>query len=362
MDADSIRTQAVETPPAGTRAARCSIGFSPDRLRKVCQKLEPRSVNCLTTSILAWNRWWLSSESEHPLTEPEQIAAFFRHLDSTRRPPGSINAIAWAIKHFLMAMDLPNKDSLRLLEQVLVAVAHAVKRRDRSREVAIFGRGELEACIASVDPLSAQDARDVAILHVLFETMAAPDQIFGVRLEKRWVFPPLRRAALVLDNDGTGRLELDAVGKHGARTAKLSALTVAWILRWLECRSRTVVQNFFLPIQVDDSLRLLGAWAPAISSGGPGFPSSFKFRAFRRGIAHDQMLAGRTASELCRTPLWRSIGPIQRAMRAPVRRDHFPPPVAIGECLRLSSRRRIRMRAYCQDLFESTANTPRKAG
>jgi hypothetical protein len=359
MDADSIRTQAVET--LRHVAARCSIGFQPDRLRAVCQKLEPRSVNCLTTSILAWSRWWLSLESEHPLTEPEQVSAFIRHLDSTRRPPGSINAIVWAMKHFLMAMDLPNKDSLRLLEQVLVSVAHAVKRRDRSREVAIFGRGDLEACIASVDPLSAQDVRDVAILHVLFETMAAPDQIFGVRLEKRWVLPPLRRAALVIDNDGTGTLELDAVGKHRARTAKLSALTVAWIVRWLECRSDSSPELFL----ANSGRPLIAtAWRLGISDlvRRARISSSFKFRAFRRGMAHDQMLAGKTASELCRTPLWRSIGPIQRAMRAPVRRAHSPPPVAIGECLRLSSRRRSRMRAYCQDLFESTADTPRKTG
>jgi integrase len=308
----------------------------------------PRSVQYKNVIWRFWREWWLSSKCPHPIDGVSAIAQFARHLESIGYKAGHRFNVCCALRGWIAADPNHDPEVIRLLTQISTATWHAHKRENRREKVPIFGRIEIDRLILAADPLSPKDARDVSALLVQYETMAAPDQIFGFSLNGQRIASPMLRTAVSFRDDGTANLEIPAVTMNQARVADLSIEATRWLRTWIDSRTDCHPELFI----GRDGPMAYGAWRGSVDDVArrAGFRSS-SIRGLRRGREHELIVSGARDGDLRQALTRRSLRPLDRAKQTFKRGNSRAGLGAAQPSLSGSIRHATRMRAYCRDLF-----------
>jgi integrase len=312
--------------------------------------LAPRALKARSESLENWHRWWRSSGCLHAIGDVDALVEYARHLEQTEKSAIAVNCAFHWISEWLEAARPPDPTALRLAEQIKTSARHTYEHALRQAPSIVFGREDVDALIAAADPLSPQDCRDLSALLLLYETMAAPDQIFGYEINGRRQAPPIHKDALSFHDDGTAKIELKAISKNLGRTAVLSSEAASWLRRWLESRTDSRPELFVSR----NGPFLVNVWRTSVKDMAlrAGFPTPFRLRGLRRGRAHEMLVSGVKAHDVLRVTSWRSMRPIRAAQQAIIGRlDSRNCSEPALRSLSFSSRRPTRMRAYSSDLF-----------
>jgi hypothetical protein len=196
-----------------------------------------RTIERKTEIWQLWQNWWRSSQCPHPIRSTNAVEQFARYVETTVSQPHRIHHIFRVVRNWLAADGQNESQAVRLADQVVLAALHAHKLAAFANKVSIFGRREIDRLIQAADPLSQKDARDMSALLVLYETMAAPDWIFGHYKSGRFFTSPIRRDAVFFRDDGTATLVFPMTDRSRLRSMTLSAQTTGWLRTWLESRT-----------------------------------------------------------------------------------------------------------------------------
>ncbi|HEY2346391.1 MAG TPA: tyrosine-type recombinase/integrase [Xanthomonadaceae bacterium] len=335
-------------------ASLCGIEASPDQLALMYTPLRPRTIVSFAKSLDIWSTWATKSASPISMMGPEGVSAFVRHLEDLERTPNSIRTVLWGVRRFIASTSPQSETTIGLIDQVIAAKFNEYGQRSRREAVPLFGRAELDKCVAAGDLFLIKDVRNIALLLFLFDSMAYPDQVFGLHMLGHWQVSPLPKTALVIRENGDATVRLNAAGSYPGRSVKLSAMTVLWLSRWMAIRKDRHPALFVtangLPLSAvnwRNSIRALVARAGIRRQ-------DFSFTAIRRGFARDLMAEGMPAATAADRAQWRSNAPIKNVLRGDVLWGAQGSPALGSSVTKTSRRTRIFFGTYCGDLFEPT--------
>lgn len=287
------------------------------RWQTLCDPLSIRSRKAFCDDMRQWIDWWVRTQQVDPLGNASTIRSYIVYLETAGRKLRTTARLFCSIRKFLRAIGWPDPDA----EDVIA-------RYSRSRQAPPlatvpvgrwFGWKDVEACIATADDQCPMDVRNIALLLVLYETMALPDQVLGCRMYGSWHHQPITCQAIRSRRDGTAVLRLGATATTSSREAFLSPSASTWVSRWLSMRPPHGTAMFIsrrgtplAPKSWEQAMRSL-----ALRAGI--HPDRFSLRALRNGTARDLLRAGTHIEDVRRAGGWNQLGSVVRLLEAPAR-------------------------------------------
>lgn len=311
---DRLTTQMVRGaahigPPAPSSAAvwqQFSVGFRQWTLR------------AFESDIRKWIDWWEALPDRQPLSSGASLEAYAHQLEQ-RLAPNSLHRHIWTISRFLKACGTLDQAGSLVVERSLRANRAILDERSRgSHRSCVFGWEYIQRLAAYADPELLADARNMAILCILYDTMAPKAQILGNFYAREWHVLPVETEDLTRNPDGSGSLQWSADGDRPRPRSYLSAHTMRWLDHWLRLRKPS---------------RYLFAFGTGRSYSAPAWfnsvrgmleragihVESFGFTSPRLGMAQDLLRAGTSANDIRDVAGWRTQQPVMRLLRSPTR-------------------------------------------
>jgi hypothetical protein len=160
----------------------------------------------------------------------------------------------------------------------------------------------------------------MAILCVLYDSMAPISQILGQFYSREWHVLPVESADLLRNPDGSGALRLSADGDRPRPRAYLSADTMRWVDRWEQLRDPS---RYLFASGTGRSFSPAG-WLVSVKRmfERAGVQAQhFGYSSARLGMATDLLQAGTSAHDIRDVAGWRSEQPVMRLLRSPARAE-----------------------------------------
>jgi integrase len=280
-------------------------------------RLRPNSIRSIESDLRLWIDWWSASLASSPPLDAQTIVIYIRSLEDRALSRQSIIRAAASLKMVLEIFGWPDPTARSVVAQVQHS-SQLESGRDWTREPAAkaFGWTQVQKCLATAIPTNPVDTRNMAILLVLYDTLARPAQLLGEKTLGKWYVSPLRPEAISHQTDGAGTIHINGPQGGPSERCYLSPLTMIWIKRH---QALSPSGQYLFP-----SLRgapcsavlWLATMQPLLRRLGPGAPR-FGLASLRLGAATDMLRAGTSLDDVRQSARWAQFNPVLRLIRAP---------------------------------------------
>ena len=319
------------------RACRNCLGDVPEQARVTSDAIAAvtagrtaRTSRSIHYRIDRWMDWWEAAVRPERPGSVRLVSDYLESLEATQRTPSTIAACVSTMTQFLAAIGWPDPQAAGVLRRVHRR-HHAVRRRvQKSTSTRPIGWDQIQDCLPIVDLNKEHEVRAIAVLLVLYDSLAREDAVLGHSEGRVWQVNPPRQSDLRRMPDGSGQLRLRAPTRAvGFFDAVLTPTTMTWLDRVLSQR-RDADGPLFLSgygrawsmgtwrVMVSKLLKRAGA-ADRVITG----------RAVRVGKARDLARAGSSLKAIQRAGFWASIESVRHVVGSAM-----PPEPQTGDLFR----------------------------
>lgn len=319
------------------RACRHCLGDVPelarvtsDAIAAVTAGRTARTTRSIHYRIDKWMDWWEAEVRPERPSSARSVSDYLGSLEATQRTSATISLCASTMTQFLAAISWPDPQAAGILRRVHRR-HHVVRRRvQKPASTRPIGWDQIQACLPLVDLTKKHQVRAIAVLLVLYDSLAREDAVLGHSEGRVWQVNPPRRSDLRRMPDGSGQLRLRTPTRAvGYFDAVLTPTTMTWLDRVLSQR-RDADGPLFLSgygrawsmgtwrVMVSKLLKRAGA-ADRVITG----------RAVRVGKARDLARAGSSLKAIQRAGFWASIESVRHVVGSAM-----PPEPQTGDLFR----------------------------
>lgn len=319
------------------RACRHCLGDVPeltrvtsDAIASVTAGRRARSVRSIHYKIDKWMDWWEATGRPERPGSIGSVSVYLAYLEHSKRASSTIADCVSTITRFLAAISWPDPQAAGILRQVHRR-HHVVRRRVQKRaSTRPIGWDQIQDCLPLVDLTKKHQVRAIAVLLVLYDSLAREDAVLGHSEGRVWQVNPPRRSDLRRMPDGSGLLRLRTPTRAvGYFDAVLTPTTMTWLDRALAQR-RDADGPLFLSGR--GCAWSMGAWRVTVSKllrRAGAADRVITGRAVRVGKARDLARAGSSLNAIQRAGFWASIESVRHVVGSAM-----PPEPQTGDLFR----------------------------
>lgn len=304
------------------RACRHCVGDVPqlasvtsEAIAAVTTGRRARTMRSIHYKIDKWMDWWEAADRPERPGSIRSVSDYLAYLEHSKRASSTIADSVSIMIRFLAAISWPDPRAAEVLRRVH-RLHHVVRRRVRKpASTRPIGWDQIQACLPMVDLTKKHQARAIAVLLVLYDSLAREDAVLGHREGRVWQVNPPRRSDLRHMPDGSGRLRLRTPTRAvGYFDAVLTPTTMTWLDRVLSQR-----RDAEGPLFLSGCGRAwsIGSWRVTVSKvlkRAGAVDRVITGRAVRVGKARDLARAGSTLKAIQRAGFWASLESVRHVV------------------------------------------------
>jgi integrase len=303
-------------------AAQCLPGQTVDMtpIHELIASWSIATTEGIASRWVNWLTWWQSdgpAQAAGTLLRKASMGDFARHLEGRSITPTTVVGHLSSIKQFLQLLGCLEPEVETEYERLY---RHYRSQGRTQRSVGThrhkaFGWRYIQRCIDHVDMHRPAQIRNIAILLILYDAMAFPGQLLGIKRGNEWARRPLTLNDFQRHTDGSGRLRV--TNGRESREAYLSPLAMSWLDRWLAVRPTGA--RFLFTIRGGKACTS-GTWGASMTTlmAAAGLPSQGPCRMSPKlGMAKDLIRAGVHVDDVRRAGGWRKVRSVVRLFDAP---------------------------------------------
>lgn len=319
------------------RACRHCLGDIPELARVTSDAIaalttgrSARTARSIHYQIDKWMDWWQAAGRPERPGSVRSVSDYLSDLEASKRAPSTLVLRVGTMTRLLAVIGWPDPRAagvLKLAKRQYHVALRTVRKPASSRPV---GWDQIQACLPMVDLTKKHQVRAIAVLLVLYDSLAREDAVLGHSEGRVWQVNPPRRSDLRRMPDGSGRLRLRTPTRAvGYYDAVLTPTTMTWLGRALSQR-RDADGPLFL--SGHGRAWSMGAWRVAVTKllrRAGAADRVITGRAVRVGKARDLASTGVSLKAIQRAFFWASIESVRHVVGSAL-----PPEPRTGDLFR----------------------------
>ena len=319
------------------RACRHCLGDVPelarvtsDAIAAVTAGRSARTIRSIHYQIDKWMDWWESAGRPERPGSMRSVSDYLGYLEASKRVPSTIALRLGTMIQLLAAIGWPDPQAAGALQLARKPYHILMRRLRKPVSPRPIGWDQIQACLPLVDLTKKHQVRAIAVLLVLYDSLAREDAVLGHSEGRVWQVNPPRRSDLRRMPDGSGRLRLRTPTRAvGYFDAVLTPTTMTWLDRVLSQR-----RDADGPLFLSGCGRAwhMGSWRVTVSKlleRAGAADRVITGRAVRVGKARDLARAGSTLHAIQRAGFWASIESVRHVVGSAM-----PPEPQTGDLFR----------------------------
>lgn len=223
---DAFARLSVTAPLNGADRSSALLSFS-----TWIGTLSPSAQRAVKGELTKWMNWFSHSERTAAPYEAESVTAYVSNLNADGASIASVCRALWAIKASLRHLGSLDQECELVIARIQAEserMRGSVSKNFPSRPRATWS--DISTVLKAANPDDPFEARLIAPILLIQDTLARLDEIFGLRINGEWHKLAVTRSALHQLSDGSGRITLNRT-THGDNGLGLyvAPLTMQWI-------------------------------------------------------------------------------------------------------------------------------------
>lgn len=210
----------------------------PKALERAMAGLSPTSARCWLSQLRSWRDWACS----HPeASTRELIQAFANECRAGDRSANTGIGRFWALGRLYDVAGLQESPERLLLRQVSKTLTQPPRSPTPNPRGLRLSRNQVSRILACAQCDHVADLRDAALVALLFDTRASPNDVLGYKVDAQWITPPVQVEHVRRLADGSGQIALPMGRSQGQAgiVLTLSAPTLRWLDAWIAAAGLT---------------------------------------------------------------------------------------------------------------------------
>ncbi len=284
---------------------------------KWLSSLSPSAQRAVKCDLTKWMNWYAQAQSRNAPYAADSVIDYFGELTASGSSIASLCRALWVVKASLGHLGWLDQSCESTVQRIQAEAQRA--RGSVSKEFPVRPKAswsDVHKVVNAANPEDPFEARLVAPILLIQDTLARLDEIFGLRIDGEWHKSAVSRHALLQAADGSGRITLNRTtyGDSGL-SAYVTPLTMQWIAYANRGRSGSdgplFVTRRNLPFQSE-------AWKQSLANfcERKSLPDIVRLASsLRSGMVGALVEAGATPDEVRELGGWTTMESVTRHLR-----------------------------------------------